>query len=512
MFKKILIANRGEIAVRIARACREMGISPVAVYSEADRAALHVRKADEAYVLGPAPSSESYLRIERIIDIAKACGAEAIHPGYGFLSESAAFARAVRDAGLTLIGPPPEAMELMGSKTVARRTVRDAGAPVVPGTVDPVSDVEEARRVADEIGYPIMLKASAGGGGKGMRLVRSSEELESALTRAGSEAAAAFGDASVYLERAIERPRHIEVQLLADKHGNCVHLIERECSLQRRHQKVVEECPATFDDADLRARMGAAAVRIALAAGYEGAGTIEFLVDAERNFYFLEMNTRLQVEHPVTEWVTGVDLVAAQIRVASGEPLWFSQQDVQPRGTAIECRVYAEDPDNNFVPSPGRITSLKEPSGPGVRVDSGVYEGWEVAIHYDPMLAKLAVWAPSRPEAIARLRRALAEYTVGGIRTTLALFRELIDDPGFLTGAIDTQYLDRWITARNQARKAAEAETAAKVDADPFLADLAAVAAVLTYHANAPKPVGNAAAAQSAWKQAGRMSMRRNSL
>ena len=332
MFRKILIANRGEIAVRIARACRELGISPVAVYSEPDRAALHVRVCDEAHLLGPAPSSESYLRMDRVIDAALRSGAEAIHPGYGFLSESAAFARAVRDAGLALIGPSPEAMELMGSKTSARRAVRDAGAPVVPGTVDPVADPAEARRIAEEIGYPVMLKAAAGGGGKGMRLVRSSDELAAALERAGSEAAAAFGDASVYVEKAIERPRHIEIQVLADRHGACVYLGERECSIQRRHQKVIEECPASFDDPDLRRRMGEAAVATARAAGYEGAGTVEFLVDAERNFYFLEMNTRLQVEHPVTELVTGVDLVAAQVRVAAGEPLWFSQEDVRMRG------------------------------------------------------------------------------------------------------------------------------------------------------------------------------------
>jgi acetyl-CoA carboxylase biotin carboxylase subunit len=495
MFRKVLIANRGEIAVRIARACRELGISPVAVYSEADRGARHVRVADEAYLLGPAPSSESYLRGDRIVEAALAAGAEAIHPGYGFLSESAAFARAVRDAGLVLVGPPPEAMELMGSKTSARRAVRDAGAPVVPGAVDPVADPEEARRIADEIGFPVMLKAAAGGGGKGMRLVRSREELESALERAGSEAQAAFGDSAVYVEKAIERPRHIEIQVLADRHGACVYLGERECSLQRRHQKVLEECPATFDDPHLRRRMGEAAVAISRAAGYEGAGTIEFLVDADRNFYFLEMNTRLQVEHPVTEMVTGVDLVVAQLRVAAGEPLWFGQEDVSLRGVAIECRVYAEDPDGGFIPSPGRITSLAEPAGPGVRVDSGVYEGWEVAIHYDPLLAKLVVWGGTRDEAIARLDRALGEYTVGGIRTTLPLFRQLVADARFRAGEIDTQFLDRWI---------AERDSEAPTFGDALADDLALAAAALEFHARAPKALSAPAGGTSNWKRAGR--------
>jgi len=503
MFRKILIANRGEIAVRIARACRELGISPVAVYSEADRAAMHVRVADEAFLLGPAPSGESYLRGERVIEAALKSGAEAIHPGYGFLSESASFARSVREAGLTLIGPSPEAMELMGSKTAARRTVRDAGAPVVPGTVEPISDPAEARRVAAEIGYPVMLKASAGGGGKGMRLVTSPGDLESALERAGSEAASAFGDSSVYLEKAIVKPRHIEIQLLADRHGNCVYLGERECSLQRRHQKVVEECPAPFDDAGLRKRMGEAAVTIARAASYEGAGTIEFLVDADRNFYFLEMNTRLQVEHPVTELVTGRDLVHAQIRVAAGEPLGFSQDDVQLRGHAIEVRVYAEDPESQFTPSPGRITRLREPSGPGVRVDSGVYEGWEVAIHYDPLLAKLAVWAETRDIAIGRLQRALGEYAVGGIRSTLPLFKALCVDSAFRSGDIDTQYLDRWIEERS-------ATGFGKEPAEELVRDLAVVTAAFDAHDRAPRTAEASARSTSNWKRAGRYGGLRN--
>ncbi|HKP73137.1 MAG TPA: biotin carboxylase N-terminal domain-containing protein, partial [Pyrinomonadaceae bacterium] len=358
MFRKILIANRGEIAVRVIRACRELDIATVAVYSEADAAALHVRLSDEAHLIGAPPSAESYLRIERIVEVARASGAEAVHPGYGFLAENAEFARAVAAAGLTFIGPSPDAMELMGSKTNARRAAIAAGAPVVPGTTEPLGSTDEAREAAARFGYPVMLKAAAGGGGKGMRLVTNADDLASAFANAQSEAAAAFGDSSVYLEKAVERPRHIEIQIFADAHGNCVHLGERECSIQRRHQKVIEECPSPIDDATLRARMGAAAVEIARAANYVGAGTVEFLVsDVTREFYFLEMNTRLQVEHPVTELVTGIDLVREQIMVAAGQPLSFTQDEVEWRGHAVECRVYAEDPDNNFMPSPGRITS-----------------------------------------------------------------------------------------------------------------------------------------------------------
>src|SRR5919107_751474 len=382
MFKKILIANRGEIAVRVLRACREMDISPVAVYSEADAEALHVRLADEAYLLGPAPSAESYLRIDRVVEAALKSGAEAIHPGYGFLAENAAFARAVNEAGLVFIGPSPEAMELMGSKTSARRAAEAAGAPVVPGTNDPLESLEDARETAARVGYPVMLKAAAGGGGKGMRLVAEESELASAFENARGEAASAFGDESVYMEKAVERPRHIEIQVFSDSHGNHVHLGERECSIQRRHQKVIEECPSPINDASLRAAMGAAAVKIARAADYVGAGTVEFLVsDVTRDFYFLEMNTRLQVEHPVTELVTGIHLVREQITVAAGANLSFSQEDVSWSGHAIECRVYAEDPENNFFPSPGRITSLQTPSGPGVRDDSGVDANSEVSIH-----------------------------------------------------------------------------------------------------------------------------------
>ncbi|MGE0101646.1 MAG: acetyl-CoA carboxylase biotin carboxylase subunit [Blastocatellales bacterium] len=444
MFRKILIANRGEIAVRLIRACRDLGISPVAVYSEADRQALHVRLADEAYFIGPAPASESYLVGEKIIDAAKRSGAEAIHPGYGFLSEREWFARAVEEAGLTFIGPSPASIELMGDKTNARVAAEKAGAPIVPGTTEPLTDIGHAQRVALEVGYPVMLKASAGGGGKGMRIVRSAEEIGPAFSMASDEARSAFGDPSVYIEKYIERPRHIEIQVLADKYGNCIHLGERECSVQRRHQKVIEECPASFNDPDLRARMGEAAVGIARAAGYHSVGTVEFLVDSSRNFYFLEMNTRLQVEHPVTEMVTGVDLVREQIMVAAGEKLTLRQEDIRWTGSAIECRIYAEDPDKNFLPSPGRITRLRTPSGPGVRDDSGVYEGWEVPLFYDPMISKFAVWGSTRDEAIARMKRALGEYHVGGIRTTIPFFRAVFDDDEFRRGDIDTGYIARF--------------------------------------------------------------------
>ncbi|MGE0886373.1 MAG: acetyl-CoA carboxylase biotin carboxylase subunit [Blastocatellales bacterium] len=445
MFSKILIANRGEIAVRLIRACRDLGISPVAVYSEADRQALHVRLADEAYFIGEAPASQSYLVGEKIIDAAKKSGAEAIHPGYGFLSEREWFARAVGEAGINFIGPSPESIEMMGDKTNARVAAVKAGAPIVPGTTEPIKDEATAKKVAAEIGYPVMLKASAGGGGKGMRIVRSETELGAAVQMASAEAEAAFGDPSVYIEKLIERPRHIEIQIAADKHGNVIHLGERECSVQRRHQKVIEECPASFNDADLRSRMGAAAVEIARAANYFSVGTVEFLVDADRNFYFLEMNTRLQVEHPVTEMVTGVDLVREQIRIAAGERLTIKQEDVHWTGSAIECRVYAEDPDKNFLPSPGKITRLRTPSGPGVRDDSGVYEGWEVPLYYDPMISKLAAWGATRDEAIARMKRALGEYHVGGIRTTIPFFLAVLDDEEFQQGETDTGYIARFL-------------------------------------------------------------------
>jgi len=448
MFRKILIANRGEIAVRVIRACRDLGVSPVAVFSEADRRALHVRLADEAYFIGEAPAAQSYLAGEKIIEAALKSGAEAIHPGYGFLSEREWFARAVEEAGLTFIGPSPASIELMGDKTNARVAAEKAGAPIVPGTTEPLADLDHARRVAEGIGYPVMLKASAGGGGKGMRIVTSHDEMNAAFTMASDEARSAFGDPSVYIEKYIERPRHIEIQVLADRYGNTIHLGERECSVQRRHQKVIEECPASFNDPELRARMGEAAVGIARAAGYHSVGTVEFLVDAKRNFYFLEMNTRLQVEHPVTEMVTGVDLVREQILVAAGEKLTLRQEGIRWRGSAIECRIYAEDSERNFLPSPGRISLLRTPAGPGVRDDSGVYEGWEVPIYYDPMISKLAAWGATRNEAISRMKRALGEYLVGGISTTIPFFKAVLEDEEFIRGEIDTGYIGRFLERR----------------------------------------------------------------
>jgi acetyl-CoA carboxylase biotin carboxylase subunit len=507
MFRRILIANRGEIAVRVIRACRELGVSPVAVYSEADASALHVRLADRAYLLGAAPSAESYLRIERIVEAARASEAEAVHPGYGFLAENAEFARAVEAASLTFIGPPVGAMELMGSKTSARRAAVEAGVPVVPGTTEPLESLDEARSVAERFGYPVMLKASAGGGGKGMRLIASGSELASAFEASKSEALAAFGDSAVYLEKAIERPRHIEIQIFADMHGNFVHLGERECSIQRRHQKVIEECPSPIGDADLRARMGEAATRIARAAKYVGAGTVEFLVsDATREFYFLEMNTRLQVEHPVTEMVTGVDLVREQITVAAEQHLSFTQEDVRWTGHAVECRIYAEDPDNNFLPSPGRITSLRVPAGPNVRDDGGVYAGAEVSIYYDPMISKLATWGRTRVEAIERMRRALDEYVVGGIKTTLPFFREIMRDEEFVAARLDTGFIERFF-ARRDAARAAESERDA--EADTVSRDVAIIAAALDYARRLEdSPTDRTRTTESsAWKTAGRAAL-----
>ncbi len=503
MFKKLLIANRGEIAVRIARACRELGISPVAVYSDVDRASLHVRVCDEAVHLGAAPSSESYLSSEKIIEAAKRTGAQAIHPGYGFLSENADFADAVEQSGLTLIGPPAAAMRLMGSKTSARTAAQAAGAPVVPGTTSAIASIEEAITAADQIGFPVMLKAAAGGGGKGMRLVHSREEIASALAMAQSEALSSFKDASVYIEKYIERPRHIEIQLLGDKHGHLVYLGERECSLQRRHQKVVEECPSPVVDEALRKHMGEAAVAIAKNAGYTNAGTIEFLVDQEKNFYFLEMNTRLQVEHPVTELVTGRDLVHLQIRVAAGEKLSFTQAEVVMRGAAIECRIYAEDPDNHFLPSPGRINKIARPAGPGVRDDSGIYEGWEVPVYYDSLLAKFCVWAETREAAIHRLARALDEYRIEGIKTTLPFFRALTQNQEFQQGDFDTGFIDRFLNQKKSASDRVAKETSQE------LKDLASIAAVL--HRNAKAQPTSAATPQqtaSRWKLSGRLARR----
>ena len=472
MFKKILIANRGEIAVRVLRACHEMGIAAVVVYSDVDRAALHVRKADEAYPIGPAPAADSYLNIAKILDVAQRSGADAIHPGYGFLSENARFAQACADAGVKFIGPTAAAMEAMGSKTRARRAMEKAGVPFVPGTARGLESFQQAQQVAQQIGYPVMLKAAAGGGGKGMRLVHSVADLKSALEAARSEAQRSFGDDEVYIEKAIVNPRHIEMQILADEQGNTVYLGERECSIQRRHQKVVEEAPSPIVDADMRRRMGEVAVRVGEAAAYTNAGTVEFLVDQQKNFYFLEMNTRLQVEHPVTELITGLDLVHLQIRIAAGEKLPFRQEDISIRGHAIECRIYAEDPDNNYFPSPGRITLLLSPSGPGIRRDSGMYEGWTVPIDYDPLLAKLIGYGTDRDQAISRLTRALGEYFVGGIKTNISLFRRILSDPDFHAAKLDTGFLDRML-----ARKESSGAEAQLQEGTHSQAEVAAIAA-----------------------------------
>ena len=443
MFTKVLIANRGEIAVRILRACRELGIKTVAVYSEADRQAMHVRYATEAYLLGPAPSSESYLKGDKIIEIALKSGAGAIHPGYGFLAERSDFAQAVEDAGLEFIGPKPSAIAAMGDKAIARETVTKAGVPVVPGTegTGNLSD-EELLTLATEIGFPLLIKATAGGGGKGMREVTNLEEMPLLLESARRESKSAFGDDNVYLEKLILGARHIEIQVLADKFGNVIHLNERECSLQRRHQKLLEEAPSAFVDEDLRQRMGDVAVKAAEAVEYESAGTIEFLVDKDKSFYFLEMNTRLQVEHPITELVTGVDIVKEQIRIARGRKLSFSQDDIQINGAAIECRINAEDPHNNFMPSTGHISHVVLPTGPGIRVDTGVYTSSEITPYYDSMISKLIVWGETRAQAILRMRRALEEYKVVGVRTNIPFHQAMMDSHPFMGGQFDTRFVE----------------------------------------------------------------------
>jgi acetyl-CoA carboxylase biotin carboxylase subunit len=441
--RKVLIANRGEIAVRIIRACREQGLGTVAVYSEADREAPHVLMADEAYAIGPPPPAESYLRIDRLVETARVAGADAVHPGYGFLAENARFAEACQAAGLIFVGPPPAAIRAMGDKTAARRLARELGVPMVPGTVEPVASDAAARAAAREIGFPVMIKAALGGGGKGMRLVAREAELADALRLARAEAQGAFGDAAVYLERYVAEPRHIEVQVLADGHGSVVHLGERECSIQRRHQKLIEESPSPAVDAALRRRMGEAACRLARAAGYQNAGTVEFLVDADGAFYFLEVNTRLQVEHPVTEMVTGIDLVREQLRIAAGEPLGYAQADVAWRGAAIECRINAEDPFAGWLPSPGTITGLRAPAGPWVRDDSGAYEGFTVPRYYDTLISKLIVWGVDREAALARMARALAEYKIAGVRTTIPLLEQIIAHGDFRAGRLSTGFLER---------------------------------------------------------------------
>ena len=504
MFKKILIANRGEIAIRVIRACREMGIKTVAVYSEADKDALHVRMADEAYLVGKAASSESYLRSDKILEVAKDSKSEAIHPGYGFLSENADFVRKVTDAGITFIGPPPEAMEGMGGKISARQIAIDADVPVVPGNNQPLESAEEALKIAKEYGFPVMLKAAAGGGGKGMRLVHDESELNSGFENSKAEALASFGDDVIYLEKAVLRPRHIEIQIMSDSHGNHVHLGERECSIQRRHQKVIEEAPSPINDADLRERMGREAVKVAKAVNYVGAGTVEFLLsDVDKSFYFLEMNTRLQVEHPVTELVTGIDLVKEQIRVANGEKLSFSQEDIKMNGHAIECRVYAEDPENNFLPSPGTITRLRVPQGNGVRDDGGVYEGAEVSIHYDPMISKLCTYGKTRQDAIEKMRRALFEYEVGGIKTTLPFFREIMEDEVFIKGNLDTGF----ISAFNERKKVSET-----TEKEQDMAIIATALAFSKKQAQPKKSGQDSTSKQSRWAIAGRMAGMRNNL
>ncbi len=442
MFKKILVANRGEIALRVMRTCREMGIETVAVYSTVDRNMLHVRYADEAYHIGEGPPLESYLNYQRIVDVAKACGADAVHPGYGFLSERTEFARACSDAGIEFIGPSPESVILLGDKVMARRTMIAANVPVVPGTEGRV-DADEAVKLAPGIGFPLMIKAAAGGGGKGIRLVRTEAEVENAVRVASSEAQSAFGDGGVFLERYLSPVRHVEIQIIADKHGDAVALGERECSVQRRHQKLLEESPSPVLGDATRQKMMAAAVAAAKASGYYNAGTVEFLFDpATDEFFFLEVNTRLQVEHPVTEWITGRDLVRDQIRVANGEPLGFTQEDIVRRGHAIECRIAAEDPYNNYLPSLGRIDFVNEPSGPGVRLDSSIFSGVEIPYFYDPMLAKLICWGADRTQAIQRMKRALREYVITGIKTNIPFHLQLLDDPRFVNGEVHTGFLD----------------------------------------------------------------------
>jgi acetyl-CoA carboxylase biotin carboxylase subunit len=481
-FANVLVANRGEIAVRVIRACRDMGLCTVAVYSDADRLAPHVRMADEAVHLGPAPASESYLNIPRVIEAARQTGAGAIHPGYGFLSENPDFADACAAAGITFVGPSARVMREMGEKTAARRVAQGAGVPVVPGYDAGLENAAEARRLAEEIGYPIMLKAAAGGGGKGIRFVHHPEELEAALRLARSEAKGAFGDSTIYMEKAVVPARHIEVQIFGDSQGNVIHLGERECSIQRRHQKLIEESPSVALDDELRARFTDAAVRLGKAVGYTNAGTCEFLLGPDRNFYFLEVNARLQVEHPVTELRTDLDLVREQLRVAAGLPLSITQEDVGFRGHAIEVRVSAEDPHNRFLPASGTIAALREPAGPGVRLDSGIYDGMPVPLYYDPLLAKLICWGQDREEALARLQRALEEYTISGVRTTIPFAQWLLRHPRFVAGDFSTDFIaEEWHPDDDAALDGARAiEDAGRIDPTQLSADeLAALAAVL---------------------------------
>jgi len=471
--KKILIANRGEIAVRVIRTCREMGISTVAVFSDADRTMPHVLMADEAYHIGLSPAQESYLAMEKLIGAAKRSGADAIHPGYGFLAENADFAQKVKDEGIIFIGPPPAAIRAMGDKTEARKLAKSVGVPIVPGTVEPIKAEEEAREFLEQNGFPILIKAAAGGGGKGMRVVSKPEEFTTLFRAAQSEAASAFGDGRIYLEAYLKHPRHIEVQILADEFGNAIHLGERECSIQRRHQKVIEESPSVIVDDALRSTMGNTAVRVAKACGYVNAGTVEFLVDQTGRFYFLEMNTRIQVEHPVTELRTGIDLVAEQITIATGQRLLLSQDQVSFIGHSIECRIYAEDPQNNFMPSTGTITHLKSGQGFGVREDRGIEQGKDVSVYYDPMISKVIVWGRSRQEAIARMKRALQEYEILGVTTNIPLNLFVLNHPKFRTGEFDTHFLDEYWTSRpddlNEAEKTAAVAVGALCNAEQLL-------------------------------------------
>ena len=463
--KKLLVANRGEIAVRVMRTCKELGIKTVAIYSDVDRGALHVRTADEAYRVGEAPSRNSYLKIEKIIDIALHSKVQAIHPGYGFLSENATFAEACTAAGLIFIGPGPESIRSMGDKTTARLMMEKAGVPMAPGTPDAIEDPEEAAAIAEKIGYPVLIKAAAGGGGKGMRLVEDPDSFLSSIEMAQREAESAFGDGRVFIEKYINQPRHIEFQILRDHFGRGVHLFERECSIQRRHQKVVEEAPSCVLTPEIREKMGEAALQAAEECGYTNAGTVEFLVDSSLNFYFMEMNTRLQVEHPVTEMITGLDLVAEQIRVAEGEPLGYSQEDVEMNGHSIECRIYAEDVRNNFLPSPGPLYLHRQPAGPGVRVDAGVDITGEIPIHYDPMISKLIVHASTRADAIERMRRALEEYTVAGVSSTIPFCQFAIDHEAFRTGNFSTHFVQKYFDGSSLREAPNELEYAAAVGA-----------------------------------------------
>jgi pyruvate carboxylase subunit A len=505
MFTKVLVANRGEIAVRVLRACRELGVRTVAVFSEADRDALHVRYADEAYLIGPPEPSRSYLNIDALVEAVRTSGAEAVHPGYGFLSENARFAARCEKEGIVFIGPPASAIAAMGDKVEARRLMKAAGVPLVPGSDGPVTSAAAVRNVADAIGYPMLLKAAAGGGGRGMRVIREPKDVDSAFSQATSEAGSAFGDASVYLERYVERGRHIEVQVLADPHRGVLHLGERDCSIQRRHQKLIEESPSPMVDASLRDQLGAAAVRAAEAVGYRGAGTVEFLADSQGRFYFMEMNTRLQVEHPVTEMVTGVDLVQAQLRIAAGEDTGLRQEDIAWRGSSIECRIIAEDPDRDFMPSPGRIERLRAPGGPGVRDDSGVYEGYAMPLHYDSLISKLIVWGATREEAIGRMRRALDEYLIEGVPTTLTFHRRALRDERFVRGALHTGFVQEMAAAAPAAPQAHGAASLADPGAQE-LEDLAVIAAALALQSHpAPPAASNGSTMQgSGWKMAGR--------